>query len=111
MRTEHLLVPDIALRPGHPRCLPAGEGSNWCQAFLACILPFGKWVPMVIDDRLPVSQAGQLVFVSSTYKNVLWGALLEKAYANCGGPSILQVTCNHGLEYLVKLQNPWGKAE
>lgn len=41
---------------------------------------YGKWVEIVIDDRLPTCN-GRLIYMCKTKFHEFWGALLEKAYA------------------------------
>ena len=41
---------------------------------------FGQWKYIYVDDRLPTIN-NELIFASSTQRNVFWVALVEKAFA------------------------------
>ncbi|XP_054470060.1 calpain-1 catalytic subunit-like [Anoplopoma fimbria] len=88
--------------------------EDYCGLFHFRFWRFGRWVDVVIDDKLPTVD-GRLIFVRPKDPTEFWPALLEKAYAKvCGSysdmtagtPAEALVDFTGGVHICVELQDP-----
>ncbi|TGZ72132.1 hypothetical protein CRM22_002281 [Opisthorchis felineus] len=62
------------------------DQPDYVGIFRARFWRFGRWIEVMVDDRLPVyKHSNRLVFMSSPTNNEYWSALCEKAYAKLNG--------------------------
>ncbi|XP_056289124.1 calpain-2 catalytic subunit-like [Pseudoliparis swirei] len=98
------------------KVLPIEQTFNekYCRIFHFRFWRFGKWVDVVIDDKLPTIN-GRLIFVYSKDQNEFWPALLEKAYAKvCGSyadmisgtPAEAMMDFTGGVHMCIQLSDP-----
>ncbi|XP_069544253.1 calpain-1 catalytic subunit-like [Brachyistius frenatus] len=88
--------------------------KDYCGLFHFRFWRFGKWMDVVVDDKLPTID-GKLIFVHAKDENEFWPALLEKGYAKvCGSytdmtagtPSEAMMDFTGGVHMCVDLSKP-----
>ncbi|KAF7663280.1 hypothetical protein LDENG_00212830 [Lucifuga dentata] len=96
--------------------LPIEQSFNkdYCGLFHFRFWRFGRWVDVVIDDKLPTID-GRLIFVHSKTPNEFWPALMEKAYAkvcgsykdmSAGTPAEALVDFTGGVHICIQMSDP-----